>query len=190
MEETRMEIVELTSHPYYVGVQFHPEYLSRPLKPSPPFMGLVLASAGKLKSYMNRGCRLSPREMSENSSGKLLCMFWAINPLFLLANSAQLRETKLTWSSFYSCRWWRNVNSESIETHQWQSQRKHQRHNQFKQRRIREMIQAAGLEPWHRLPFNVFLNFFLTILFKFIDSVRFAQKAENQKHRAMTKLLF
>lgn len=69
-EETRMEIVELENHPYYVGVQYHPEYLSRPLKPSPPFLGLILASVNKLKSYLNKGCRLSPREMSENSSGE------------------------------------------------------------------------------------------------------------------------
>lgn len=69
-EVTRMEIVELEKHPYYVGVQYHPEYLSRPLKPSPPFMGLILASVGKLKSYLNKGCRLSPREMSDNSSGE------------------------------------------------------------------------------------------------------------------------
>lgn len=64
-----MEIVELDNHPYYVGVQYHPEYLSRPLKPSPPFMGLILASVGKLQSYINHGCRLSPREMSDISSG-------------------------------------------------------------------------------------------------------------------------
>lgn len=67
-EKTRMEIVELSDHPYYVGVQYHPEYLSRPLKPSPPFMGLILASVGKLKSYLNKGCRLSPRELSDNNS--------------------------------------------------------------------------------------------------------------------------
>ncbi|XP_031623215.1 CTP synthase [Contarinia nasturtii] len=67
-EATRMEIVELKDHPYYVGVQYHPEYLSRPLKPSPPFMGLILASVGKLKGYLNKGCRLSPKEMSDNSS--------------------------------------------------------------------------------------------------------------------------
>lgn len=67
-ENTRMEIVELSDHPYYVGVQYHPEYLSRPLKPSPPFMGLILASVGKLKSYLNKGCRLSPRELSDNNS--------------------------------------------------------------------------------------------------------------------------
>lgn len=65
-----MEIVELQDHPYYVGVQFHPEYLSRPLKPSPPFLGLILASVGKLQSYLNKGCRLSPRELSDISSGK------------------------------------------------------------------------------------------------------------------------
>lgn len=70
-EEARMEIVELEDHPYYVAVQFHPEYLSRPLKPSPPFVGLILASIGKLKSYLNKGCRLSPREMSDDSSGRL-----------------------------------------------------------------------------------------------------------------------
>lgn len=69
-EHQRMEIVELENHPYYVGVQYHPEYLSRPLKPSPPFMGLILASVDKLKSYLNKGCRLSPRELSDNSSGK------------------------------------------------------------------------------------------------------------------------
>lgn len=67
--EDRMEIVELDNHPYYVAVQFHPEYLSRPLKPSPPFMGLILASIGKLKGYLNKGLRLSPRQISDNSSG-------------------------------------------------------------------------------------------------------------------------
>jgi CTP synthase len=39
----RMEIVELPAsvHPYYVGTQFHPEFKSRPLNPSPPFVGLI-----------------------------------------------------------------------------------------------------------------------------------------------------
>lgn len=64
----RMEIVELEGHPYYVGVQYHPEYISRPLKPSPPYLGLVLASLGKLQSYLARGCRMSPRNLSEGSS--------------------------------------------------------------------------------------------------------------------------
>jgi len=40
----RMEIVELKDHPYYVGTQYHPEYLTRPLRPSPPFLGFVKAA--------------------------------------------------------------------------------------------------------------------------------------------------
>ncbi|XP_071133688.1 CTP synthase 2-like [Mytilus edulis] len=56
----RMEIMELQGHPYYVGVQYHPEYLSRPMKPSAPYLGLLLASTGKLSTYVTRGFRLSP----------------------------------------------------------------------------------------------------------------------------------
>lgn len=41
----RMEIIELKDHPWFVGVQFHPEYLSRVLDPSRPYLGFVAASA-------------------------------------------------------------------------------------------------------------------------------------------------
>ena len=40
----RCEIFELEGHPYYVGVQFHPEFKSRPNRPSPPFLGLLQAA--------------------------------------------------------------------------------------------------------------------------------------------------
>lgn len=43
----RCEIFELKDHPYYVGVQFHPEFKSRPNRPSPPFLGLLQAAAGQ-----------------------------------------------------------------------------------------------------------------------------------------------
>lgn len=49
----RMEILELEDHPFFVGVQFHPEYLSRVLRPSKPFLGLVAASAGILPEIMS-----------------------------------------------------------------------------------------------------------------------------------------
>jgi len=49
----RMEIVELASHPFFVGTQFHPEFKSRPRKPSPPFLGLCLAASGRLSSYFS-----------------------------------------------------------------------------------------------------------------------------------------
>ena len=43
----RCEIFELEGHPYYVGVQFHPEFKSRPGRPSPPFLGLLQAAANR-----------------------------------------------------------------------------------------------------------------------------------------------
>lgn len=53
---TRMEIVELgdhpTGHPFYFGTQFHPEFKSRPLNPSPPYLGFMLAAGNKLNSFL------------------------------------------------------------------------------------------------------------------------------------------
>ena len=42
----RMEVFEVKNHPFYIGAQYHPEFKSRPLKPSPLFYGLICASAG------------------------------------------------------------------------------------------------------------------------------------------------
>ncbi len=41
---TRVEAVELPSHPFYVGVQFHPEYKSTVENPHPLFVALVRAA--------------------------------------------------------------------------------------------------------------------------------------------------
>ena len=54
----RMEIVELKGHPFFVGCQAHPEFTSRPLKPSPPYLGLILASIGKLEKYLDDNCTM------------------------------------------------------------------------------------------------------------------------------------
>ncbi len=43
----RCEIMELEGHPYYVGTQYHPEFKSRPGRPSPPFLGLLKAACGQ-----------------------------------------------------------------------------------------------------------------------------------------------
>ncbi len=39
----RMEIAELPGHPFYLATQFHPEFVSRPTRPSPPFLGFIRA---------------------------------------------------------------------------------------------------------------------------------------------------
>lgn len=58
-----MEIVELQGHPFYVGAQFHPEFKSRPRRPSPLFLGLCLAAAGRLDNFLS-GTALSPLKVS------------------------------------------------------------------------------------------------------------------------------
>jgi CTP synthase len=44
-----VEIAELDDHPYMVGSQFHPEFLSRPMKPHPLFVGLIEAAKERMK---------------------------------------------------------------------------------------------------------------------------------------------
>lgn len=36
-----VEAIEFADHPYYVGVQYHPEFKSRPNRPHPLFLGLI-----------------------------------------------------------------------------------------------------------------------------------------------------
>lgn len=40
----RMEVVELPNHKFFLATQYHPEFKSRPERPSPPFIGLLNAS--------------------------------------------------------------------------------------------------------------------------------------------------
>ncbi|MEO1644382.1 MAG: CTP synthase [Chloroflexota bacterium] len=44
-DERLVEITELADHPYMIGSQFHPEFLSRPTKPHPLFLGLIEAAS-------------------------------------------------------------------------------------------------------------------------------------------------
>ncbi len=39
-----VEIIELPSHPFYIGVQYHPEFKSQPLSPHPIFKGFAAAA--------------------------------------------------------------------------------------------------------------------------------------------------
>ncbi|MEZ7956226.1 MAG: CTP synthase [Rubritalea sp.] len=39
-----VEIVEIADHPFFIGAQFHPEFLSKPSKPHPIFAGFVKAA--------------------------------------------------------------------------------------------------------------------------------------------------
>ena len=39
-----VETVEIEEHPFFVGVQFHPEFKSRPNQPHPLFKGFISAA--------------------------------------------------------------------------------------------------------------------------------------------------
>jgi CTP synthase len=59
-ERDLVEIVELSDHPWFVAVQFHPEFKSRPLKPHPLFRSFVEAALSKRKTVrasVNRKAR-------------------------------------------------------------------------------------------------------------------------------------
>jgi CTP synthase len=51
-DSTYVEIVEIPSHPYFLGCQLHPEFKSKPLEPHPLFREFIVAS------YKNRNGRL------------------------------------------------------------------------------------------------------------------------------------
>ncbi len=59
-----VEIVELTGHPWFVGVQFHPEFQSRPTEPHPLFRSFIAAALG-------RGARaVTPKDARATASGR------------------------------------------------------------------------------------------------------------------------
>jgi len=49
-DQRLVEIIELKDHPWFVGVQFHPEFKSRPNKPHPLFRDFIKASLDKKES--------------------------------------------------------------------------------------------------------------------------------------------
>lgn len=55
-EGNLVEIGEMKNHPFMIGSQFHPEFLSRPHRPHPLFMGFIEISKKQMK----------PREVAKN----------------------------------------------------------------------------------------------------------------------------
>ncbi|MDQ3949957.1 MAG: gamma-glutamyl-gamma-aminobutyrate hydrolase family protein, partial [Gemmatimonadota bacterium] len=52
-----VEIVELPTHPWFIGCQFHPELQSRPTRPHPLFAGFVAAAVKAKHSRASRADR-------------------------------------------------------------------------------------------------------------------------------------
>lgn len=56
----RMEIIELNRdvHPFYFATQFHPEFKSRPNRPSPPFFAFIAAASSRENKISQAGILL------------------------------------------------------------------------------------------------------------------------------------
>ena len=68
----RMEIAELKAdHPFFIGVQYHPEFKSRPMSPHPIFLGFIRASSKrevpKPKGQSAASKRLAELKLSSKS---------------------------------------------------------------------------------------------------------------------------
>ena len=59
-DSTYVEIVEIPTHPFFLGCQFHPEFKSKPLEPHPIFRDFIAAS------YQNH-VRLTPDFVAEEA---------------------------------------------------------------------------------------------------------------------------
>ena len=54
-DERLAETIELPEHPFFVGVQFHPEFKSRPNQAHPLFKGFISAALKRAKENIGQG---------------------------------------------------------------------------------------------------------------------------------------
>ncbi|MEO8495793.1 MAG: CTP synthetase, partial [Planctomycetota bacterium] len=59
-DEKLVEIVELPAHPWFVAVQFHPEFKSKPTCAHPLFAGFVGAAIERHATKSERGRKAEP----------------------------------------------------------------------------------------------------------------------------------
>ncbi|KAK1393683.1 CTP synthase [Heracleum sosnowskyi] len=89
----RMEIIELPTHPYYVGVQFHPEFKSRPGRPSPLFVGLIAAACGQLDILIRKSETKICGFIGRNGTSAITTIFFLFQMLKTLLKRPQLTAT-------------------------------------------------------------------------------------------------
>lgn len=64
-----VEIIEIGEHPWFIGVQFHPEFKSRPLAPHPLFTSFVSAAIGRRAHQTKEPARPRPVRRPSRRSG-------------------------------------------------------------------------------------------------------------------------
>jgi CTP synthase len=53
-KDNLVEIIELKGHPWFIGVQFHPEFKSTVVNPHPLFVSFVKAAMNYSKKHSNK----------------------------------------------------------------------------------------------------------------------------------------
>lgn len=71
-ERDLVEIVEITEHPWFVGVQFHPEFKSRPMSPHPLFTSFVEASLEHKKMSLSFTKRVKTKKATPRENRKAI----------------------------------------------------------------------------------------------------------------------
>jgi len=69
-DDQLVEIIELADHPFYLGVQFHPEFKSTPRKPHPLFRGFIAATLSHRDSKLTVGTTPKVSAASTKSGSK------------------------------------------------------------------------------------------------------------------------
>ena len=60
-EKNLVEIIELPTHPWFMGVQFHPEFQSKPIRPHPVFRDFVAAALERAGRKVDSGAAENDR---------------------------------------------------------------------------------------------------------------------------------
>jgi len=55
-----VEVVGIPAHPWFVAVQYHPEFKSQPTRPHPLFAGFVAAAVERHKTRSDRAAKVEP----------------------------------------------------------------------------------------------------------------------------------
>jgi CTP synthase len=63
-----VEVIELPEHPWFVAVQYHPEFKSKPTTPQPLFAGFVGAAVDRSKSRGERAVVKKPTDREKTAS--------------------------------------------------------------------------------------------------------------------------
>jgi CTP synthase len=60
-----VEVVEIPEHPWFLAVQYHPEFKSKPTKPQPLFAGFIGAAVERNKNRKEREPAKKPEKTQE-----------------------------------------------------------------------------------------------------------------------------